>query len=857
MDSKRFIFFIILLISVNFIFAQQTNTAYAFNSLSLPGFNNNTAFVNASQFWNTLSLGPLDDANNTQFNGVLQTLTIDESWLTLFGDGQWLNLSGGNANQNIDIGAFDFAATNFNVGQNITIGDKICFDSDCEHFMTSNRDGPFFGGISNHSTWLGETRIDNRGDISYLITSENKTNLWLQTGRNFSFGGFGNSFGLIPNYMAEENFTEGGIINLSKTSDYIFLCTIFNVTCLFTADTRGNAIDLLPGGPLLWTMGDLEVWQSMNVLRGGTVHENFDVVLTGGNDVDIIGGGLHVRDSRIELVGFPINAQVTRLFADFEDDVLDPMVLITSGKGGDEWEAQSVPSCPPNGDFCTHAGPAGGPGNTIMQVNFSTEDLDNLNLSFKLNTLDMSSGGDLEVVIDDNVGNSETLFSLVGSDVFDLQISPSVPSTYDDKTIITLEFSFLSTHPTRGHVWIDKINMTGNATASTEANVTRFDSEFRLGDGSLRGDGSGRSIHDIFWNDSSLTLELPGNTSFTDVTEVTLNVTQNASIGDTLRVDFIEPLNTGEITLRSDVVIPFDDTKIFFGASQDASIFYSPSFGNNLVLNPKEVGSGHVLVLGDLTATVLRATSAVSTSTLDDVSDATVIDVDNHFLLDTGGNNILDFFDVGVAQFLANNIRTTGNISGENIFASGNVTTSLIESNTGTITFAGVGGSNNENINFDMESGNRVRFFSDTGASLKLEMTLVFGDDQAETFGNGADYRVNWETTAIDSFQTSTKVGSNSFSGYVTLIEDGDRGISSRSPASSSLNPIWRVYSSDGSQANDYIEMYHNQTNGVINVGNGNLNIGDGATQQNITMTSPDGTDFNCGVSNGGTFSCS
>jgi len=354
-----------------------------------------------------------------------------------------------------------------------------------------------------------------------------------------------------------------------------------------------------------------------------------------------------------------------------------------------------------------------------------------------------------------------------------------------------------------------------------------------------------------------LTLELPGNTSFTDVTEVTLNVTQNASIGDTLRVDFIEPLNTGEITLRSDVVIPFDDTKIFFGASQDASIFYSPSFGNNLVLNPKEVGSGHVLVLGDLTATVLRATSAVSTSTLDDVSDATVIDVDNHFLLDTGGNNILDFFDVGVAQFLANNIRTTGNISGENIFASGNVTTSLIESNTGTITFAGVGGSNNENINFDMESGNRVRFFSDTGASLKLEMTLVFGDDQAETFGNGADYRVNWETTAIDSFQTSTKVGSNSFSGYVTLIEDGDRGISSRSPASSSLNPIWRVYSSDGSQANDYIEMYHNQTNGVINVGNGNLNIGDGATQQNITMTSPDGTDFNCGVSNGGTFSCS
>ncbi len=37
----------------------------------------------------------------------------------------------------------------------------------------------------------------------------------------------------------------------------------------------------------------------------------------------------------------------------------------------------------------------------------------------------------------------------------------------------------------------------------------------------------------------------------------------------------------------------------------------------------------------------------------------------------------------------------------------------------------------------------------------------------------------------------------------------------------------------------------------------GNFTIGDGNSQVNMTMTSPDGTEYSCGVANGGTFSCS
>ncbi len=77
----------------------------------VPIFDNNTAFVNSSANWITISFGALDNANLTQFFSNAGELNILESYLESFGDGEWLNLSGGNANQNINIGVFDFTTT--------------------------------------------------------------------------------------------------------------------------------------------------------------------------------------------------------------------------------------------------------------------------------------------------------------------------------------------------------------------------------------------------------------------------------------------------------------------------------------------------------------------------------------------------------------------------------------------------------------------------------------------------------------------------------------------------------------------------------------------------------------------------
>jgi len=59
-------------------------------------------------------------------------------------------------------------------------------------------------------------------------------------------------------------------------------------------------------------------------------------------------------------------------------------------------------------------------------------------------------------------------------------------------------------------------------------------------------------------------------------------------------------LGTGDITTTGDIHNKADNAKHYFGASDDASIYYN---GSDLIINPKEVGSGSVNIDGDLNVT--------------------------------------------------------------------------------------------------------------------------------------------------------------------------------------------------------------------------------------------------------------
>ena len=354
-----------------------------------------------------------------------------------------------------------------------------------------------------------------------------------QTGLNNSGGFWRNSFGV----WSTRGYTSQEKTNLSILHDMFLRWEKINITPRLPYDSQTGGADLavehgietqiihihdeLSNG-LLQVIGDLNV-----ILRNNFIGYNEE-------DLDII-GPIHVRQPIIETIGVDAGEQLTRLLATFEQGTLFPFILITEGKGSDEWNTVSDINCPPNGDFCSHAGPTGGSGNTIMQTNITTNVTQDMNLSFKINTDGMTFGGILNVTINNNEGNIESIYSLVETDVSDLSISIIIPQVYENKSLVTVEFIFSSTHPLNGDVWIDTINVTGTANESTINNITRLHSLIKLGGGEIISPNE-LPTNGIFYNDSNSFTKILGDFTVESMGIGTESITRNLNIKDTMNI---------------------------------------------------------------------------------------------------------------------------------------------------------------------------------------------------------------------------------------------------------------------------------------------------------------------------------
>ncbi len=386
---------------------------------------------------------------------------------------------------------------------------SIFYDTVGDHFTRVNSEGTPFNGIATNATWSGHNGFRDEGEIAFLNTAENKTLEWLVVERNFSYSGIGNSFGLVPEYLAEENFTElDGTINMTKLSSYPFLCNFSGVKCQFFADTRGNAVDDIAGGPLLWTMGDLEIWQSAVIHQGLEVFRDLEVILDGDNDADIFNGSLHIADPVTFITGFNKSDPVT-IFDETFPGTLGRFANLQTDAGN--WLAVADPLCASG--ICARSTGIDTVGNIFMEGNGTGTNINETELSFVYSLINVVGLDTFNVYADNNNGSGNILlFSDTGTDTLVSQ-TIILPVGFENVTTISIEFECDVTNPIK-QCFVDDVKLNGTAMIDTTAEQEGFQSEICFSDGD-RSPSTDECNRGIVYNASSDTIFFNGPVNIT------------------------------------------------------------------------------------------------------------------------------------------------------------------------------------------------------------------------------------------------------------------------------------------------------------------------------------------------------
>ncbi len=490
-------------------------------------FNNDTLSVNHSIFadtalialqWNT-NLGNLDDVESTQFSNVGGTLTIQEIYCRLTG-GSGCTMSG-------DIDVNNNNITNV---KEIRARKYLFIDEHNTSYIKFSDPEDWAG--SKHAMVFGNNDPDTiDGAITNLFyTQENKTQLFMQFGLNNSYGGLGNSIGIIPNYWGIENFSTGGIVNLTNLSNYITICDTFSGdfftpgdTCRFFADTRGR------GMPLFFT-GDLEVWRQFVTHQGIDSIGPATFTLNGG-DLNIQNGSIHIFTPVTFLKGVTILDEVTT-FQEFFMGNLGSFTNLQDDDGN--WFANSDVLCD-DGD-CANTIGISGVGNIIMEANISTTNINTTSLNFIYSLTNMLGANDFTVTANNNVGSGEvTLLTDSTNDVVKSSQSILMPSSMSNQPSLSIRFNCDVTQTNR-QCFVDTIVVNGTAIATTLTNVSGFDSVIKMSDGALAADGFPE--RGIIYNASGDVIIFRGNATFQNVVEQDLNITNSITLNSTTIFDW-------------------------------------------------------------------------------------------------------------------------------------------------------------------------------------------------------------------------------------------------------------------------------------------------------------------------------
>ena len=362
---------------------------------------------------------------------------------------------------------------------------------------------PAFSGFDNAIVIFVNESIPE-GEVAFaVLTFDNKTLIALQVGEPEAAGKWRNSL-IVSGDFNRTNATE------------LTSCPIFFSDTGITQRVGCNTSTL---GANFILQHSAQLGGIIFTEEGAAFQQFLTVIGRGGDDIDFVNTSIHILQTRIEETGFATGEVATLLVDEFAEDVIEPFIRTSSGGGIAEWSGIfDTGRC--QQEFCARAAGGSQSPNRVMETNISTIDFAIDNFSFFLTTENLDSGDVFNVSLDDNAGTVVKVFEITdGTDATNNFTILDVPTSMDDKAVVTIKFLF-SANNANEQVWVDLTKLNATATANTKANITRFDAEILLGDGDQR----------IFWNDSTDTLELPGNISFKNVIEESANITTKITL---------------------------------------------------------------------------------------------------------------------------------------------------------------------------------------------------------------------------------------------------------------------------------------------------------------------------------------
>lgn len=423
---------------------------------------------------------------------------------------------------------------NLNVGNNITGLDTLEFD-DGSRIQIGTDSG--FNGMDNTFVLLSNQTIGAGGLTHCLLDNQGQKVISCWTSGLNGSGQWTRNSGLY--------FPDFGITNGTQLTDINFMWQQLGIQPRLSYFSAINETSLAVQFGV-----ETQQVQIHNDLGNGILNVEGDAnFIINNSDMDVI-GTLHVRErSRIEQVGVGADEPIIIINEKFEDGDLGQFERTTLSGSANEWiNVPSIGNCPlDNSDFCARAGA----GNSLREMvsNQTTNNIQNLTLSFDLNTEDMNIGNtNFDVILNNNEGSGDVIvYSLSGSNVLDTTIiNSTIISIFNNKTIVTIKYQFTGSHPARGTVFVDNIKLNGTTSDSTFENQTIVDSIFKVGDGSQQ----------FIWNDTFKRMEFPGNTTFNNVEEQDLNVTNSFTLNQTTITDFNQiNSNSSEFLITNEGII--------------------------------------------------------------------------------------------------------------------------------------------------------------------------------------------------------------------------------------------------------------------------------------------------------------